>query len=196
MKNLVITIGREYGSGGRLIARKLAESLNIPFYDKELISLAAKKSGFAESYVQEVDQKPTKSFLYNFYMSTQAMTLPDQVFLAQSEAIREAGRKGSCVIVGRCAGYVLQGIVDCLKVFIYAPMEERIQRVKEEYQVEAKDYRNLILRKDKERAAYHNYFTTEKWGKCQNYDLSINSTVGIDTAAKLIETLFLDLQAK
>ena len=121
MKHIVITIGREYGSGGRLIAKKLADQMDITFYDKQLISDVAKKTGFSEQFIRNSEhQRPTNSFLYDLYTSVQTPSVPDQVFIAQAKVIKEAVQKGPCVIVGRCADYILRDHPHCLKVFITA----------------------------------------------------------------------------
>ena len=186
MKYPIITIAREYGSGGRIIAKKLAEELGIGFYDKELITLAAKESGLSEDFIQKAQQRPTTSFLYNLYFNSQSLPISDQVFIAQSQVIQDVAEKGPCVIVGRCGDYVLRERNDCLHVFIHAPLADRISRVSREYQVEAKDYRDLIVRRDKGRSAYYQHFTDQKWGKCQNFHLSLDSSLGIDLCVALI----------
>ena len=124
----VITIGREYGSGGRLVAKKLSEALDIPFYDKEVIQGVVKKTGFAENFVRDAERRPTNSFIYDLYFSAQSLSTQDQVFIAQSGVIKDLASKGGCVIVGRCADYILRENPDLLRVFVYAPMEERIRR--------------------------------------------------------------------
>jgi cytidylate kinase len=186
MKDLIITIAREYGSGGRLIGRQLAQELHLPFYDKELIALAAQESGFAEDFIEQMEQKKTVGFFNNLYMSNQELPLADQVFLAQSQAIRKIAQKGPCVIVGRCADYVLRDSPNCLRVFIHAPLEWRIQCVRDEYRVQTADYADYLQKQDKNRAGYYNYFTEYKWGKAQNYHLSIDSSIGIPNAVRVL----------
>jgi cytidylate kinase len=186
MKDLIITIAREYGSGGRLIGRQLAQELHLPFYDKELIALAAQESGFAEDFIEQMEQKKTVGFFNNLYMSNQELPLADQVFLAQSQAIRKIAQKGPCVIVGRCADYVLRDSPNCLRAFIHAPLEWRIQCVRDEYRVQTADYADYLQKQDKNRAGYYNYFTEYKWGKAQNYHLSIDSSIGIPNAVRVL----------
>ncbi len=130
MAHTVITVGREYGSGGRLIAQKAAEALGIPFFDRSIINMAAEETGLSADFIRRTEQQKTSSFLYNLYMSTQSLPVNDQVFIAQSEVIRRVAAEGPCIIVGRCADYVLrnQSDVDALNLFIHAPMEERIRR--------------------------------------------------------------------
>lgn len=191
MAHTVITVGREYGSGGRLIAQKAAEALGIPFFDRSIINMAAEETGLSADFIRRTEQQKTSSFLYNLYMSTQSLPVNDQVFIAQSEVIRRVAAEGPCIIVGRCADYVLrnQSGVDALNLFIHAPMEERIRRVREEYKVQAPDLRLYILKQDKNRAAYYEHFTDSVWGKAENYHLAINSTIGLDTTVELILAL-------
>ncbi len=183
----VITIAREYGSGGRLIGEALAKSLDIPFYDKELILLAAKKSGLSEEYIRRTEQVKSASFLYSLYMTSQVLPMSDQIFLVQSKIIRELADMGPCVIVGRCADYVLRSYDNCMNVFIHAPMEERIRRAQEEYGDEVNNMEDYIRKQDKRRSSYYNYFSQNKWGNAHNYHLSISSTIGIDRTTELIK---------
>lgn len=185
----VITISREYGSGGRAIGEKLAKELGIPFYNKELILMAAKESGLSEEYIKKAEQQKSTSFLYGLYMGAQQLPMNDQIFLIQSKIIREIAEKGPCVIVGRCADYVLRRQEGVLNVFIHAPLDERIFRTKETYQVDAPDIRSYVLKQDKNRAAYYEHFTDSVWGKAENYHLAINSTIGLDTTVELILAL-------
>ncbi len=184
----VITIAREYGSGGRLIGERLAKSLDIPFYDKELILMAAKKSGLSEEYIRRTEQIKSASFLYSLYMTSQVLPMSDQIFLVQSKIIRELADKGPCVIVGRCADYVLRNMDHCLNVFIHAPIDERIRRAVDEYHDESSNMEEYIRKQDKKRSSYYNYFSQNKWGNVHNYHLSVNSSLGIEQSAKLIET--------
>ncbi len=182
--NYVITIAREYGSGGRLIGQKLAELLNIPFYDKEIISLAAEQSGLSEDFMRQHDQKKhPMSFMHNIYVSNKSLPINEQIFQAQCQVIRDVAAKSSCVIVGRCADHVLAENPLCIKVFIQAPQEEKIQRIVQEYQENIADPAAYAAKIDKERAAHYNFFTLEKWGARKNYHLIINSTIGIEAAA-------------
>lgn len=188
MKHIVITIGREYGSGGRLIAKTLSEKLGIPFYDKELIQKVAKETGFSETFVRDSERRPTGSFLFDLYTNAHTPSLSEQVFLAQAKIIREIAEKESCVIVGRCADYVLREQTNCLRVFIYAPIEARIQRAKEVYEVTENNLQSYVTRRDKARASYYNYFTIGHWGDRQEYDLCINSNIGLDKVVAILET--------
>lgn len=182
----IITIGREYGSGGRIIAQRLSEKLLIPFYDKEVIEGVAKKTGFAENFVRDAERRPTNSFMYDLYFSSQSLSIPDQVFIAQSGVIRDLAEKGGCVIVGRCADYILRERARVLRVFVHAPKSERVRRAREEYGVEAKDMESFVAKQDKQRASYYDYFTNIRWGDRRSYDLCVNSALGLDTAVELI----------
>ena len=186
--NFVVTIAREYGSGGRLIGQHLAELMNIDFYDKNIIAMTAEKSGLSEDFLSSHEQRKKRfGFLPNVIINSKSLPLSDQVYLAQSMVIREAAEKGSCVIVGRCADYILRDNPRCVKVFIHAPLQEKIKRIREEYQDDAADPAAFAAKIDKERAAHYNYMTLNKWDDVHNYDLVINSSVGIDEAARLIK---------
>ena len=159
MKRIVITISREYGSGGRLIAKQLSEKMGITFYDKQLIAEVAKKTGFSENFIRDTEhQRPTNSFLFDLYTTVVTPSVPDQVFIAQAKVIKQAAAKESCVIVGRCADYILRDEPNVLKVFVHAPLDQRIRRAREEYGAEEENLENYVIRQDKARAAYHNYF--------------------------------------
>ena len=187
MKHIVITIGREYGSGGRLIAKQLSEEMGITFYDKQLISDVAKKTGFSEHFIRNAEhQRPTNSFLYDLYTSVQTPSVPDQVFIAQAKVIKEAAARESCVIVGRCADYILRDLPNCLRVFINAPLDQRIRRAREEYGVQEPNLESYVIRQDKARASYYNYFATGRWGQSREYDQCVNSRIGIDAAVAVI----------
>ena len=186
MKKTVITISREYGSGGRIIGKKVAEALGISFYDGELLSLVAKESGYTVDFVRQNDQKKTQSLLYHLYMGSQILPASDMIFIAQSKVIKDLQEKESCVIVGRCADYVLRGRDSVINIFIHAPLLSRTERVKNEYGEKADNYKSYVQKQDKSRIAYYNYFADDAWGKAQTYDLSVNSDIGIDNAVRLI----------
>lgn len=189
MKHIVITIGREYGSGGRLIAKQLSEEMGITFYDKQLITEVAKKTGFSENFIRDTEhQRPTNSFLYDLYTTVATPSVPDQVFIAQAKVIKAAAARESCVIVGRCADYILREEPHVLKVFVNAPMEQRVKRAREEYGVTEPNLESYVIRQDKARASYYNYFATGRWGQSREYDLCINSRIGIDVAVGVIKS--------
>jgi cytidylate kinase len=193
---MVMNIGREFGSGGREIGKLAAEKLGIPYYDKELIVLAAEKSGLSPEYLASLDEQSVSSFLYSFSGANLSMgmrlnsvnVLPpaDQLFLSQSEVIRDIAEKGGAVIVGRCADYVLQEKCSHLNVFIQAPMRARVQRVMERHSLDRKAAEALIAKTDKNRANYYLHFTGEKWGDRKNFDLILSSSIGIESTVNII----------
>ena len=188
MKRIVITISREYGSGGRLIAKQLSEKLGITFYDKQLIAEVAKKTGFSENFIRDTEhQRPTNSFLFDLYTTVATPSVPDQVFIAQAKVIKEAAAKESCVIVGRCADYILRDEPNVLRVFVHAPLDQRIRRAREEYGAEEENLESYVIRQDKARASYHNYFAAGRWGQSREYDLCVNSRIGIDACVATIK---------
>ncbi|MFA9379680.1 MAG: AAA family ATPase [Acetanaerobacterium sp.] len=193
MGDFIVAIAREYGSGGRLIGQQLARELNVSFFDKELISLAAKESGFAEDFIQKMEQKKSLSFLGNLYMTSQELPASEQVFLAQSKAIHKIAEKQSCVIVGRCADYVLREHEKCIRIFIHAPLEQRMKRIREEYHEDRPNLQEYVKKQDKNRASYYNYFTQNKWGKAQNYHLSVDSSMGVSVVVNIIKELVIAL---
>ena len=197
--NTVITIGRQFGSGGREIGEMLAEHYGIKCYDKELLSRAAKESGFCEEMIQNHDERPTNSFLYNRVMDTYSfgynassfvdMPISHKVFLAQFDTIKNIASEGPCVIVGRCADYALADFKNVLNLFIYADEECKIKRIKERFDdVNSDDKaREMMSKKDKQRQSYYNYYSSKKWGRASSYDLCINSSIlGIDGTVKFI----------
>ncbi|MBU5434513.1 AAA family ATPase [Pseudoflavonifractor sp. MSJ-37] len=193
MKQTIISIGRQYGSGGRIIAQRLSEELGIPYYDKELIEKVAEQTGLTENYIRQTEARPTGSFMFDLYNMTQTLPLPDQVFIAQSKIIKEAAQKGPCVIVGRCADYVLDDCPHCLRVFVMAPLDERVRRAREEYHVEAVHLESYVTRQDRYRASYYNHFAGKKWGEMGNYDLCVNSRIGIEETVEVIKQAALAL---
>lgn len=186
MKKTIITIEREYGSGGRGIGKKVAEKLGIKYYDGELLSLVAKESGYTEEFIKQNDQKRTQSLLYHLYIGSQILPASDMIFIAQSRVIKDLYSKESCVIVGRCADYVLRGYDNVINVFIHAPLESRVERVKNGYNEKAENYKAYVQKKDKSRIAYFNYFADDSWGRADAYDISLNSDVGIDKTVDII----------
>ena len=185
--NLVITIGRECGSGGRLIGNRLAEKLNIKCYDKELLTLAAKKSGLCEEIFESHDEKPTSSFLYSLVMDSYSMgystssfidmPLNHKVFLAQFDTIKHLADTESCVIVGRCADYALAEYPNVLSVFISGNMDEKIKYISKLYDKTPEKAKDIIVKTDKKRSNYYNDYTSKKWGDARSYDVCLNSSV-------------------
>ena len=189
MKPSIITISRQYGSGGRKIGALLAEKLGIPFEDKKLFSEAAQRSGIHASYFEKAEQHSgDQPFAHIFDgMASVSRPLSDRIFLAQVAAMRELADRGPCIIVGRGANRILQDRDDVLNVFIYAGMEQRIRRAVEEYGVAPDDAEKVIRHMDKDRVAYLKTYTDQQFGNAENYHLCIDSgTVGIENAVKII----------
>ena len=195
--NTIITIARQYGSGGHDIGKKLAEELKIPFYDKELLERAAKDSGFCQEIFENYDEKPTNSFLYSLVMDTYSMgystaafaemPLNHKIFLAQFNAIKDIAKEGPCVIVGRCADYALADFPNVVNVYLYADLQSRIARIARRHDVTDAKAKDLIQKTDKGRASYYNYYTNKKWGEATGYDLCLNTaSLGIDGTIHMI----------
>lgn len=196
--NLVITIGRQCGSGGKRIGQKLAEVMGVKCYDKELLSVAAKDSGLCEELFETHDEKPTSSFLYSLVMDTYSlgyttsaymdMPINHKIFLAQFNTIKKLADEESCVIVGRCADYALAEYPNTVSVFITANDEDRIKSLVEMYKVDEAKAKDIMVKTDKKRASYYNYYSSKKWSDAKSYDLCINSSVtGMDGAIEIIQ---------
>ena len=187
----IITISRQYASGGSEIGKKVAKLLDIPYYDKTIIDVTAKESGFDPAYIARVEQTSTTSLLYNLTMNavyTQPLT--DQLFAAQCKVIRSLADKGQCVIVGRCSDYILRDGYNCFNVFVHSSDEFRIKRIAEHDGMTEKDAAVIIKQKDKPRRKHYKYYTERTWGDSVNYDLCVNTaTCGIDEAAEIIARL-------
>ncbi len=205
--NTVITIGRQFGSAGREIGEKVAEYFGITCYDKELLTRAAKESGFCEEMIQNHDERPTNSFLYNLVMDTYSfgynassfvdMPISHKVFLAQFDTIKKIAEEGPCVIVGRCADYALADSDNVVKLFIYADNETKIRRIMERYHLSEAKARDMIIKKDKQRQSYYNYYSSKKWGRADSYDLCINSSVlGVEGTVRLIVQYIEDFEKR
>ncbi len=194
----IITISREFGSGGREIGKKLAEDLGIDFYDKELLEIASKESGITQELFVKHDETYTNSFLYSLVMGNYPVTpdgrinpempLNQKIFLAQFDTIRSLAEKGPCVIVGRCADYVLRNQDHVINFFITGNMAHKRRRILERYDIEKNKVEDFIRKTDKRRANYYNYYTDMKWGEAKNYDLCVNSSkTGIDGAVEIMK---------
>lgn len=196
-ENLIITIGRQYGSGGHQIARELSKMLGIKMYDKELIELSAIKSGIDEEVLHIYDEHPTNSLLYsmslgihpfNFSVSHSSYEpIGDRVFNVQAEIIREIAEKESCIFVGRCANKILANHPNVLSVFIHADIEDRITRICEYEKISRSEAEGIIRKADKRRAGYCKHYSDAKWGVATEYDLCINSGIGFENVAQLIK---------
>lgn len=197
-KKIVITIARQYGSGGREIGEKVAKKLGIPLYDKELITEAASRGSLDEKVTKMADESAANSLLYTLAMGSNVlgttmhfgykMPLNDRLFILQSEVIKEYAKAGSCVIIGRCADYVLRDEEHLLRIFIYGDLDHRQARITERHpELKSGQIIDVINKTDKRRSSYYNFYTGNKWGKYDNYDIAVNSsTLGIDGAADLI----------
>lgn len=193
-KKVIVTIGRQYGSGGRVIGRRLAELLDIPYYDKEIITEAALKSGICPEYFAEADEKkPFFPGIFWFYTGDNIMS-PENLYRLQTEAIERIASESSCVIVGRCADYILrneEGLVSC---FIHAPMDVKIKNVieYERGEIDEKKAESVIEKISRKRASYYKFFTHKHWGKAESYDLTIDSSVlGKERTADFIKDFVL-----
>lgn len=194
MQNRVITISREFGSGGRLIGKKLAEKMGVPYYDKELLDRIAEESGFSREMMEDAEKRAKNGLLYSLSSAfgtgetgPESLSLNERFFLAQFDTIRKVAEEGSCVIVGRCADYILRGYPEVTNVFIYAEAGDKIKRAVEEYGVPEKDVKKVMHDADKARANYYNYHTGRKWGDPVNYNLCIDSGyISIDDIVDLI----------
>ena len=192
MKNRIITISREFGSGGRTIGKRTAEALGIPCYDRELIQKLAAKSGFSEVYIEDTGESAPGGFLASAFSHRYGEpNNANCLWKIQYQVITELAEQGPCVIVGRCADYILQDKADCLGVFIHADTKFRARRIVEEYGEREASPEQRLREKDKRRAAYHRFYTDMKWGHAQNYDLTLNSgTLGIDRCVDIIRGLY------
>ena len=193
-QNKIITISRQYGSGGRIVAKKLADALGIPFYDNELITMAAEKTGLSVECFTDAE----KTSIGNLFFSLTSLTpsidavglpLNEKIFLVQSQVIKEVAAEGPCVIVGRSANYVLQDNPNVINVFLQGDLEDRVKRAIDTYGQDAEGAEALVVKTDKRRANYYNYFTGGKWGKAENYDLILNtSRMDLDKIVEVIKT--------
>ena len=197
MTNKVITISRQFGSGGRTIGKKVAEKLGIPYYDKELVDQVAKESGFSHEFIEEIGEyaSVTSSFLFNIAVSAHpmglidTMSVSDKLYVCQTNVIRDLAAKGPCVIVGRCADYVLRDDpnVALVNLFVHAPLAARIRRESARTNTTPAEAEKRIRQVDKERAAYYNFFSSKRWGDAQAYDLCVNTDgLEISEVAKLV----------
>ena len=190
--NTIITIGRQFGSAGREIGEKLAEELGIKCYDKELLTRAAKESGFCEELIHTHDERPT--FGYNA-AGLVDMPISQKVFLAQFDAIKKIAAEGPCIIVGRCADYALADNPNCISVFIHGDMDVKIKRIMKKYDLTESKAKEMILKKDKQRQSYYNYYSSKRWGFSDSYDLSVNSSIlGIEGTVNLLKQFILDFE--
>ena len=193
----VITISRQFGSGGHEVGEKLARQLDVPFYDKALIAMAAKQSGLSEEVFANADEKATSSLLYSMVMGSYSfgarvpgineMPINDKLFIIQSDIIKEAAADGPCVIIGRCADYILREHENCLNVFVHANKEDRIRRSVMKKDCEERKAADFVTKKDKQRANYYNFYSNKRWDDLQNYDITLDtSRFTVDEAVDIL----------
>lgn len=198
MKKKIVTISRQYGSGGRYIGENLAKAMGVPCYDEKLIDMVAKESGFAQSFVAEKGERMTGSLLFNIasslsfannvFSTNNGVTLQDEIYFTQNRIIKELADKEPCVIVGRCADYILREREDCLNVFIFADNESKIERAEKYFNITREEAPAVLKKKDKARANHYKYYTDQEWGMASNYDLCLNSgLIGIEGCVKAIQ---------
>ena len=190
MANKIITISRQYGSGGREIGQRLAERMGIEFYDNKLLDVASDDSGIHKAHFTANDEKRTNSFLY--LLSTAygqgSMPFDDTIYFAQQNAIKKIAAEHSCVIIGRCADYALRDFNGVANVFITAPFEDRVKRAIEVYNIEEKHAADYVKKVDKQRVSYYNYYTDRRWGQVQHYQICLDSSaLGIEGTMELLE---------
>ena len=178
-KKIIITVSREFGSGGHEIGEKLAERLGVPFYDRDIIDKAAEQTGLSAEYIAEHEQRYTSSLMFNLamgnYSRTGELPLHDQIDIVESEIIRNFAKEGPCVIVGRCADYVLEDDFELLNVFVYSSDSAKLGRVMDKYGYTAKQAEKAVKETNRMRSKHYNFFTGRIWGDRKNYDLLINS---------------------
>ncbi|MDR1887297.1 MAG: cytidylate kinase-like family protein [Prevotellaceae bacterium] len=190
MDNIVLSIGRQFGSGGGEIGRKLADELHIPYYDRELLAIAARESGLCPEIFEKADERESSGLSYAFplgfsppgmYLPCDDMLSNEKLFLLQSETIRNLAERESCVIIGRCSDYILRDNPNCLSLFIHNTLQNRVKHVTARENVSESRAKELIAKADKSRAAYYNYYTNKQWGFAASYSFSIDvSVLGID----------------
>jgi len=197
---MIITISREYGSGGRDIGKMLADELGLPFYDKEIMHMAAEKSGMSQDFIEKSGESIPSTFLHNLKYTVYASSfdsialydapVTDKLFQVQASVIKEIASQGGCVIVGRCADYILRGNPDLFTIFIRGELEDRVRYAVEHYNLSNEKATERVKKIDKHRTNYYKYYTTRQWGSVNNYDLVINTSfTGISGAVPVIKTM-------
>lgn len=189
----VVAISREFGSGGHEIGRKLADRLGIKFYDKELIAQISKNSGMAEHLVEYYDEMPTRSLIFSLAMDAYPMSFAEvpvnqKVYRAQVDTIKKLAEENSCVIIGRCADSILSDCENVVSVFIHSDLDTKTARVMKSEQLSKEKAKDLIIKTDKKRSSFYNFYSTDKkWGEATSYDITLDSsTLGIDTTVELL----------
>ena len=195
---MIITIGRQYGRGGRELGEKLAQKLGYKFYDEELVNMAAEKSNMSSDILRMADEKATKSLLYSIVTGMDSrflnpyyeLPINDKLFIEQSNVIKSLAEEGNCVIVGRCADYVLENAkIPSVDLFVYATMEHKIERISKKYDLTKEKAKDKIKKIEKGRKTYYNYYSNREWGNIANYDLCIStSKISVDDAVDVAIT--------
>ncbi len=184
----VITINRQYGSGGHELGERIAKELDIPYYDKSLIALAAKESGYSEEVFAHADERATNSLLYSMVTGSYGfahrvtggvgdMPINDKLFIVQSDIIKKAANEGPCVIVGRCADYILREFPNVLRVFVHGDKNARVRRIVEKELADRKKAPDFVNKKDKQRGNYYNFYTNRRWDDVNNYNLTVDTSL-------------------
>lgn len=186
----IITIAREYGSGGRIIAQKVAQQLGIHYYDNEIIDETAKELDIDLVHLRKIAEQKSNGLMYSIASTANTLPFFDQVYLSQIKVIRHLAMQGDCIIVNGVADYILNDHDDIIKIFIQAPLTSRMNRVKNVYREQSEDLKHYVKNKDKKRKSYYNYYTMQKWKQVENYDLVINSDLGIDEAVEAIIAIY------
>lgn len=189
-KKFVITISREFGSGGGEVARKLAARLKVPCYDKTVNQLTSAISGFSENAVKMSEDKVSTPFDYSAFAHSNTLPVCDRIYFAQHKVIRQLAQESSCVIVGRCAASILKDFENCMNVFICAPLSQRIKRISLQHGVNEAEAEKMIKQNDKARKNYYKKYGDMEWGKAKNYLITINTVIGVDKTVDMIESVF------
>ena len=194
MHNRIITISRQFGSGGRTIGKEVAEKLGIPCYDQELIEMFAKESGFSEEYIKSSSEQTKRKGIISSILADRTYDThitEDFLWEAQKKVILEVAKKGPCVIIGRCADYILENDFNCLSVYIHADDSARAERIVRVYGEREDSPKKRIADKDKARKAYYQKYTKRKWGNAEDFDICLNSnTLGFDACIKIITEMY------
>jgi cytidylate kinase len=185
-KRFYVTVSRQFGSGGGEVSSKVASKLGIRCYDKSIAEMTSVVTGFDKSVILSSEEKVANNFWYSGFLGGESLSLYDKIYVGQSKVIKDLAKKGSCVFVGRGASKVLSGEENVIKIFICAPMEIRKKRVSEGYGISLTEAEKLIKKNDKARSAYYKKYTGKEWGKAENYDLIINTRIGVNRSAKVI----------
>ena len=191
----VITVSREFGSGGRTIGREVAKRLGIPCYDQEIIERLAEESGFSKEYIEDKGEYANhKNWIANAFSSSHmnhSASNQDYLWVLQRRIITDLAKQGPCVIIGRCADYILQNDYKCLKVFIHASIDKRIEHILEHYGERKQSPEKRLRDKDKKRKAYYKYYTETEWGIAKNYHVSLNAGIlGVEHCVDIIEAIY------